>query len=84
MSELSKAMESIEQRRDSGNLRAYYYAFTPTGNADIDLILAAVASAGKMYHHTDGWSDDDYGPSCIELIQEAANRAARSALEETP
>lgn len=74
---IDEAMEALEKRRDSGNLNAYYYGFAPTGDADIDLILAAVASAGKGYHHTQDWRDDNYGPSCAEKIQEAADRAAK-------
>lgn len=85
---LDDAMKWVEKRRDEGNLRAYYYAFAPTGDPAIDLILAAVASAGKGYHHTDGWSDDSLGPSYIELIQEAADRAAKAgwidAAEQSP
>lgn len=73
---LEEAMKWIEKRRDEGNLRAYYYAFASTGDPKIDLILAAVAAAGKGYHNTEFWSDDDDGPSYIDLIQEAANRAA--------
>lgn len=57
---------------------AYYYSFTPTGVREIDEILSAVACAGKSYHHTENWSDSDDGePSWAELIQEAADRAAK-------
>lgn len=73
---MAEAMKWIEHRRDTGNLSAYYYCFDPTGDPDIDLILAAVAAAGNGYHHTDGWNDDDNGPSYVAQIQEAANRAA--------
>ena len=55
---------------------AYYYSFQPTGCAVVDLILGAVSVAGKRYHHTEGWGDDDYGPSCVEVIERAANEAA--------
>ena len=73
---LDQAMHWIEKRRDEGNLSAYYYGFAPTGDTSIDLILAAVAKAGKAFHSTEYWTDDDHGPSCVDLIQEAANRAA--------
>jgi len=78
---MDEAMSYIERRRDEGNLRAYYYSFRATGDADIDLILAAVAAAGKGAHHTDGWLDDDYGPSYRDQIQEAADRAAKVRTE---
>lgn len=66
---------------------AYYYEFHPTGNKSIDLILSAVACAGKAFHHTKDW---DYakcdgklfgelleGNTPVEWIQNAANRAAK-------
>jgi hypothetical protein len=55
-------------------LNAYYYRFRPTGNRDIDLILQAVAMAGKGAHHTEHW----YGDGYVEKIQEAANNAANT------
>lgn len=58
-------------------MSAYYYGFAPTGVREIDEILSAVACAGKAYHHTDSWGDEDGSePSYIQLIQEAADRAA--------
>jgi len=36
---------------------AYHYSFTETGTREIDLILSAVACAGKAYHNTDCWDD---------------------------
>lgn len=67
---------------DNGGLRmsAYYYSFDRTGCLPIDFILSAVASAGKGYHHTEGWGDKDDEPgsfSYIDLIEEHARRAAR-------
>jgi hypothetical protein len=60
-------------------LDAYYYSFEPTGDADIDRILGAVAYAGKAYHYTDSWTDDDVlAVSCEQNIQNAANLAALS------
>lgn len=59
---------------------AYYYGFEATGVPAIDRILEAVARSGKLYHHTDMWSDSDPyflgGVSCEQLIQNAANAAA--------
>jgi len=63
---------------------AYYYSFDPTGVDAVDEILSAIAWAGKMYHHTESWSDEDTrwgdpdysGPSEVDRIQAAANRAA--------
>lgn len=61
---------------------AYYYGFEPTGNPDIDLILSAVACAGKSFHCTDQWNDmcppreGHEGDTPIEWIQNAANKAA--------
>lgn len=56
------------------DMRAYYYGFTPTGCFEIDVILEAVAQAGKAYHDTSSWNDDEY--SMVDRIQDAANRAA--------
>lgn len=66
-------------------MSAYYYTFTPTGVEEIDQILSAVACAGKMFHHTRDWCEQeefDYGPflrgsSPVEWIQNAANDAAK-------
>jgi hypothetical protein len=60
-------------------LRAYYYHFQPTGCEPIDRVLEAVAIAGKAYHNTSEWANDDVwdgGPSYAERIQIAANKAA--------
>lgn len=58
-------------------MRAYYYEFKETGVDAIDDILEQIAIAGKMYHHTDSWSDEDEdNESCISKIQAAANKAA--------
>ena len=62
---------------------AYYYSFTPTGVREIDLILSAVACAGKAFHHTQNWQNDAYhtedfqGSNPVEWIQNAANEAAK-------
>ena len=64
---------------------AYYYGFEPTGVAVIDRILSAVACAGKSFHHTEEWENEDLfapdhlrGKSCREWIQSAADDAARA------
>ena len=65
-------------------LRAYYYSFAPTGQREVDLILYAVARAGKAFHHTSQWADDKMegfyehceGDTCEQWIQNAANKAA--------
>jgi hypothetical protein len=55
----------------------YYYSFVFTGVDAIDLILSAVAWAGKAYHHTEDWNEpDDDGVSEVDRIQAAANAAA--------
>ncbi len=63
---------------------AYYYGFEPTGVREIDLILSAVACAGKAYHHTESWNerDESHEPSPVDRIQDAANAAARAMLRE--
>ena len=67
---------------DDLNLNSYYYGFDPTGNLAVDRILHMVARAGKAYHNTESWSDDDpewgASPSHSERIQAAANLAAKA------
>ena len=60
----------------STDIDSYYFSFQATGCAEVDEILRSVARAGKSSHHTDGWGDDDYGPSKVSYIQGAANAAA--------
>lgn len=69
----------------SGWMDAYYFSFSETGEIPIDVILSAVARAGKAYHHTESWSSEDCDPyepgihrgaSCVEWIQNAAADAA--------
>lgn len=61
---------------------AYYYGFELTGAPEIDLILSAVACAGKSSHHTDQWNEQSEpwpahtGNSPAEWIQNAAIIAA--------
>lgn len=78
-------MSVIKNRR----MDAYYYQFDQTGVDWVDKILSAVACAGKSFHHTDMWRDEEWpngdcwnheghsGKSCIEMIQNAANEAAK-------
>jgi hypothetical protein len=68
---------------DEIRMSAYYYGFDKTGVPEIDLILSAVACAGKAFHHTDQWNDEsswrtDYheGETPVEWIQNAAKKAA--------
>ena len=63
---------------------AYYYFFEPTGVYEIDLILSAVACAGKAYHHTEAWQDEtpkyhpDFDGECPQdWIQSTADKAAK-------
>lgn len=70
--------DDLQARAEQFNLAAYYYAFTPTGVLAVDRILAAVARAGKLYHHTEDWNETPTvdGQSPVHSIQDAANRAA--------
>ena len=70
---------------------AYYYQFFETGILEVDLILSAIACAGKVFHHTRDWYEDvcpdDYdskliGDTPIEWIQNAANKAAEKLKNE--
>jgi len=75
--------------RQELRMDAYYYSFERTGNDAIDKILSAVACAGKAYHNTESWLDEDgratycghKGKSPVEWIQNAANEASRQSLE---
>lgn len=69
---------------DDLRMNAYYYWFSKTGVREIDEILSAVAMAGKAYHHTSDWGNDDYyeGHSVVDLIQEMADRAAMALIKE--
>lgn len=59
-------------------LRAYYHEFTITGCPAVDGVLEAIALAGKAYHHTADWGDEEkYGPDGYwGLIQLRADAAA--------
>lgn len=58
-------------------MNAYYYSFKPTGCLEVDLILSAVATAGKAFHHTEDWNDPmGNGQTPVQAIQDAAVMAA--------
>lgn len=66
---------------EHGEVRAYYYWFDLTGCEPVDKILREIAAAGKSYHNTDCWADEnDWNEedprSWMERIQDAANEAA--------
>ena len=70
---------------------AYYFSFSETGVDAIDRILSAVAQAGKGYHHTELWGDEDledmgefHGGSYVAWIQNAANDAAKRLAVDPP
>lgn len=64
------------------NFRSYYLGLNATGQYEIDLILSAVARAGKAFHSTEGWIEDTYpeepfiGETWKDRIQNAAVVAA--------
>lgn len=68
------------------NLSSYYFSFESTGNKDVDMLLYAVARAGKCFHSTDQWVEEiDWvnsplleGNSPVDWIQNAANNLAKS------
>jgi chromosome segregation ATPase len=75
----SRALETIDLWKKDGKLRlyAYYYGFDATSCEAVDRILSAVAIAGKMYHGTDQWTDEQDGePTPVAVIQAAADEAA--------
>lgn len=73
--------EALMDMNEHTPLDAYYYGFASTGQKDVDLVLSAVACAGKAYHNTSEWNDEsEYPPhegkTPVEWIQNAANKAA--------
>lgn len=65
-------------------LGSYWFGFDETGVDSIDSVLSAICLAGKGYHSTEFWNEDnkeDYeqfrGKSYIEWIQNSANDAAK-------
>ena len=62
-------------------MQAYYYGFDETGIIEIDRVLSAVATAGKMYHGTQEWGGGRYNRDDqiqSELIQKSANECAKA------
>lgn len=63
---------------------AYYYGFDATGVESVDIILSAIAHAGKAFHHTEDWNNECgergderiKGKSAVDWIQNAAEDAA--------
>jgi hypothetical protein len=83
---LTEAEREALDERVAGGWWGYYIHFEPTGVPEIDRLLSAVGLAGKMYHHTSDWNEDDAdygsvrkGESPVDFIQRAANDAARAA-----
>lgn len=73
---------SLDTRDDSA-MEAYYYGFDRTGVVDIDRVLAEVAWAGKAYHNTGSWNEDEDagGETVVDRIQRTANEAATKIRE---
>jgi alpha-mannosidase len=71
--------EMVKRATEEMRMDAYYYSFERTGVLEIDLILSAVAWAGKAQHSTEEWTENAYGgnTSPVEWIQIAANDAAK-------
>lgn len=85
---LTEAQRELLRKPDA-RTRAYYYSPDPTGEVTVDIILSAVAWAGKLSHNTGYWSENigpdrfDYGPflagrdqSPADVIDAAAHDAA--------
>jgi hypothetical protein len=66
-------------------MEAYYYSFERTGEPAIDAILSALAYAGKGWHSTEYWADEDswgYGPFIQMTPEETIQAAAQEAANE--
>ena len=57
-------------------IESYWFSFEETGVLEVDMLLDAIAYAGKQQHSTEFWTDDDYGMSCVDRIQFQANKVA--------
>lgn len=78
---LTPAQIEVLDSRGDRKFDAYYISFEPTGNEAIDRILVAIARAGKLYHSTEWWHEEDFavdGATPADLIQIAANTAAKA------
>ena len=72
-------MSDIDVREITGmRMQGYYIGFDQTGHEGVDLLLSAIAYAGKMYHSTEHWHEEmcDRDYSCADLIQLAAKHLA--------
>src|SRR5690554_5277463 len=77
MSELTPEMREALDRRGDNRMSAYFFGFDSTTSDAVNDVLAAVAFAGKAFHSTEQWGDDDYMPfTMVDLIQATANEAA--------
>lgn len=44
-------------------MQSYYFGFHATGVEPIDRILSELVAAGKAFHHTEWWADDEMNPT---------------------
>lgn len=51
-------MDKNSLYENSRSFDAYYYSFSPIGEYRFDVILHAVAKAGKAYHGTEDWGNE--------------------------
>ncbi|EMG5017429.1 hypothetical protein ACV344_07135 [Pseudomonas aeruginosa] len=74
-------MTDINRAKSTRNLDAYYYGFDPTGCDLVDSVLEQVARAGKAFHSTDDWNEEDLdGLSPVDKMQAAANASAKTIM----
>ncbi len=74
-------MTDINRVTATRNLDAYYYGFDPTGCDLVDSVLEQVARAGKAFHSTDDWNEEDLdGLSPVDKMQAAANASAKTIM----
>ncbi len=74
-------MTDINRATATRNLDAYYYGFYPTGCDLVDSVLEQVARAGKAFHSTDDWNEEDLdGLSPVDKMQAAANASAKTIM----
>ncbi|HHG5178094.1 TPA: hypothetical protein ACPWJ6_004243 [Pseudomonas aeruginosa] len=74
-------MSDINRATATRNLDAYYYGFDPTGCDLVDSVLEQVARAGKAFHSTDDWNEEDLdGLSPVDKMQAAANASAKTIM----
>ncbi len=74
-------MSDINRATATRNLDAYYYGFDPTGCDLVDSVLEQVARAGKAFHSTDDWNEEDIdGLSPVDKMQAAANASAKTIM----